>query len=382
MYKHKVHGWQVNYTLYYPDGRELAKYRVTKAKGRAVDILTEAEILERKSIRGELSRGDVTRARRCGLISDAEANLIYGSAVESPTLETLAKTLLADSEVENRPKTHKVNTYRVATVLDWFGRDRTADTVDEDLIKQYRVHRLHAAPASDKNSGRTITPATVNKEIIKLAQMLDIAMRAGSIQANPARGLKPLKDSLGRLPRALSRDEVSRLLETAGTFPSLLDKRAREIMMLYLYTGMRREELIRQRREDVDLRGRKIRIQGDAKGDWTTKARRGRVIGIARAIEPIIEDLPKDGPYLLGGKTQICNPDAMSRAFRRIRDKAGLPQSLTLHTLRHTYITHLIERGVNLKRVQYLAGHARISTTERYTHLVSTDEVVEDRLDF
>ena len=382
LYRHKVHGWQLNYTLYYPDGTERIRYRTLRRKGEAGDLLEEAERLERKCIRGELSRQDALRCQRLGLISTDDAAALYGAAVEPITLDSLARTLLADSRVENRAKTHESNEYRVQTLLAWFGRERTANTITEEDVKEYRAHRLQCVPVNDRRSGRHITPATVNKEVNKLCQMLDIALTRGAIDRNPARSVRPLKEDLGRLPRALSRDEVARLLDAAATFPELLGKRARDIMMLYLYTGMRREELIMQRWEDVDLPARKIRIQGDLEGGWSPKARKARVIGIARQIEPIIEALPYQGAYLLGGEAPLCNPESMSRAFRAIRDKAKLPRSLSLHTLRHTYITHLIERGVNLKRVQYLAGHARISTTERYTHLVSTDEVVEDRLAF
>lgn len=135
-------------------------------------------------------------------------------------------------------------------------------------------------------------------------------------------------------------------------------------------------------RVDVNLERRTITIQASEDGQWTTKTRKARVIGIGQGLLPIIEGLPRSGRYMLGGDEPLCKPGSMSRLFRKVCDKAGLPSAITLHSLRHTYITHLIERGVNLRRVQYLAGHARISTTERYTHLLPTDDIAEDRLEF
>lgn len=83
-----------------------------------------------------------------------------------------------------------------------------------------------------------------------------------------------------------------------------------------------------------------------------------------------------------GGTSPLIKGDGITHAFKKLVKKAGLPPSITLHSLRHTYITHLMEAGVNPRRVQELAGHRDFSTTWRYAHALPSEGVAEDLLDF
>lgn len=380
LYRHKIWGWQLHYTLYFPDRGELKKYKAMKQKGPLVDLLLEAEALERKGLHEEITRADITRYLRLKLISEEEAARILGAAVNIPTLGELKKTLLEDLADNCRPGTQKTNEYRLKTLIGELGENLPADQVTEDLIKQYRRTRLSTTGKSKSK----IAPATVNKEIIKLAQLLDIAQKMGAITVNPARGLPPLKEDLGRLPRAMTKDEIRALLKAARASKDILGGQAYAIMMLYLYTGMRREELLNQLWEDVDLERRLIRIQSSEDGEegWILKTRSARVVGIARKLVPVIQKLKRRGPYLIGDDRPLCIPRSMSRAFDAIVAAAELPENLSLHMLRHTYATHLLMQGEDLRRVQYLMGHARISTTARYLHLIPKKDISEDRLKY
>jgi integrase len=380
LYNHKTHGWRVHYTLYFPDGAELQKDKYPRLKGPAVDLFTEAEVLERKGIRMELTRSDATRFIRLKLLTEAEAARILGAAVTVPTLGELKEDLLEELRIDCRPGTQKTNEYRLATVLSGFGEDLPADRVTEELVRQYRRDRLATVGKGKKK----IAPATVNKEVIKLAQLLDLAVKSGAIAANPARKVSPLKEDLGRLPRAMTKDEIRALLKASRTFPELLGGQAYAVMMLYLYTGMRREELLNQLWADVDLERRQILIQSSEDGEegWIVKTRSARVVGIARKLVPVIKQLEERGAYLIGTDEPLCEPRSMSRAFDLIVARAGLPESLSLHMLRHTYATHLLMQGEDLRRVQYLMGHARISTTARYLHLIPKKDISEDKLKY
>lgn len=390
LYKHKSRGLQLHYTIYFPDGTQASKYRHYHSRPLALDALTDAEQLERMTMRNELSREFALYYQRRRLISQGEADKLFGAAVEIPTLDDLADVCLQRSETECRPDTHHTNYWRIRTVLRYFGPDTPVTHITQETVERYREDRLKGRrlPGDPliipgKGPVRGVSASTVNKEIVKLAQILDVALERKAITTNPARAIKPLKDNLGRMPRALSDKEIQKLLLAAKASTDALGGKAYEIALLYLYTGMRRDELLHLEWNSVDIRTRRITVQSDHDGKtFMVKTRRARVIGMARDIVPIFEQLPREGRYVLGGDGLVEHPDSVTRAFRKIMRRAELPRDITLHSLRHTYITHLVEKGVNPRRVQYLAGHARFATTERYLHVLPSDRIEEDALDF
>lgn len=327
-----------------------------------------------------ITRQDLLFALRLRYVSQQEAEQIGGGhPVEIPTLGELAKQFLGRSEVECRPRVHQTNKARVQHVLDFFGDDLPVNMIATEHIEEYRRCRLEM-PAR-KNSPRKVTPSTVNKEIIKLGQLLDIAVERKAIEDNPARKLKPLRDEGQRIPRALSGDEIKRLSKTAQEQKELFKGWAYEVVLTYLYTGMRRNELLWLEWEDVDLPKRRLTVR--EKEEWTPKPGGKGVVGIARRLrEEVFSKLPREGRFVFGGERPLMSGESATRAFRKLVKKAKLPVSISLHSLRHTYITHLLEQGTSLRRVQDRAGHGEITTTWKYSHALPSDEVIEDRLDF
>jgi len=209
--------------------------------------------------------------------------------------------------------------------------------------------------------------ATVNKELIKLAQILDIAVEMRAIKENPARRVKPLQDKRCRVPRSMTDDEITSLLRTAlkdkdGLFLGC----AYQFTMIFLFTGMRRSELAWLEWDDIDFDYKLIHIH--AKLDWNTKTGRARTVGMAEQIDSILRSLPRSGRFVFdnGRDNPMITAGSLSRSFHRLRKKAELPSQITLHSLRHTYISHLLRAGIDIRRVQELAGHERITTTQRY----------------
>jgi site-specific recombinase XerD len=410
LYRHKQKGWQIHFTLYFPDGTARRKYRYFHNRALAERSLRDIDQLEYNSLKSLLTRDDLTLALRCRYLSQEEAARILNAPVTSPLLGELAQVFLARSEIECRPRSHTVNKIRVEHLLAFFGGECPATGIIRERIEAFRASRLSgSAPLfasqikkSEHVTGRGIfrpvTPTTINKEIIKLAQLLDIALERGAIAQNPARKIKRLRDLRERKPRALTKDEITRLLEAAQAEKKLFRGLAYEVISTYLYTGMRREELIWLEWEDVDLERRKITIQ--AKAEFKTKSGKARIVGIASTLAGIIATLPRTGRYVFGGTSHssparientkermarevpFMKGDGVGHAFRKLVKKSGLPDTITLHSLRHTYITHLMEAGVNPRRVQELAGHGDMSTTWRYAHTLPSHEIDEDRLEF
>jgi integrase len=165
------------------------------------------------------------------------------------------------------------------------------------------------------------------------------------------------------LPRYLTMDEISSLLKA-------IDNPAFKVAVyIYLYTGMRRSELVNLKAQDLDLQNGIIRVRH-------TKSKRDREVNISEDLKKIlIEDLKIDIGSIF---PQWSSPDTMSRLFTKYAIKAGIKsdnkqgKKITLHSLRHSFGTHLRAAGEQLDVIQQLMGHADISTTQIYTKVVDS----------
>lgn len=173
-----------------------------------------------------------------------------------------------------------------------------------------------------------------------------------------------------RIPFVLSQDEVERLLDIQGG--AALDERDRALLELTYSTGLRVSESCRLTIEQIDFDRRLVRVRG--KGD------KERIIPFGKkAASAVRRYLDEGRPLLLKGSRPALlflnnRGSGLSRVgFWKILKKrameAGLPSAVTPHTLRHSFATHLIEGGADLRAVQELLGHASISTTQIYTKL-------------
>ena len=174
-----------------------------------------------------------------------------------------------------------------------------------------------------------------------------------------------------KLPRTLSPGEAERLIEAArGTTPRALRDHA--LVELLYGAGLRVGEAVSLTKADVDLAGRLVRCIG--------KGNKERVVPIGRAaVESTRRYLSRGRPFLdARHRPELflnARGGALTRAgafliLRRLAAKAGLePERVHPHLLRHSFATHLLEGGADLRSVQEMLGHADLSTTELYTHV-------------
>ncbi|MDF9295661.1 MULTISPECIES: site-specific tyrosine recombinase XerD [Geobacillus] len=178
------------------------------------------------------------------------------------------------------------------------------------------------------------------------------------------------------LPKVLSVEEVEALLSAPQT-NTPFGLRDKAMLELLYATGMRVSELVQLNLADVHLTMGFVRCYG--------KGRKERIVPIGRmAIEALIR-------YLEHGRPQLVNPRKRAtealflnhygqrltrqgfwKILKRLAKEAGIEKELTPHTLRHSFATHLLENGADLRAVQELLGHADISTTQMYTHVTKT----------
>jgi integrase/recombinase XerD len=175
---------------------------------------------------------------------------------------------------------------------------------------------------------------------------------------------RPRRDK--KLPVVLSRQEALKLIDT----PTSLKHRA--ILALAYATGIRRNELLTLTFHDIDRHRKVIKVNG--------KGNKQREVSMpGNLLKLLVEYYKRYHPttFLFEGFTPGVRYSSSSIAniVRRSANQAGIKKDVSPHTLRHTFATHMLESGVNLKRLQMLMGHSSIKTTSLYLHLANIDNV-------
>lgn len=199
------------------------------------------------------------------------------------------------------------------------------------------------------------------------------ACREGVLDTNPAAAVRTPKQPRP-LPRHLRPGEVEALVEAASG-PEPLALRDRALLELLYATGLRVGELVSLDWTDVDLSGRVLRVLG--KGGKERMVPFGRPATEAlRAWGAACEEVRRHGgsqseedPIFLNYRGGRLSARSVRRILDRYVDAAAVAAGVHPHTLRHTFATHLLERGADLRAIQELLGHSSLSTTQQYTHL-------------
>jgi site-specific recombinase XerD len=203
-------------------------------------------------------------------------------------------------------------------------------------------------------------PLTVRRKLWVLSSFFGFLQDMGHVSGNPARRL-PLPRLEQQVPVTLTEADAQRLLEAAQR------PWHKCLVVLLLSTGMRRSEIAQISLEDVDLENRQLLVHG--------KGAKERVVPLAdQAASAIEQYLPhrvqtQSHRLFVSQFGEPISGRAISRMLARTLAKAGLSgRGITPHKLRHTFATHLIRSGADIRTVQELLGHADIGTTARYLH--------------
>jgi integrase/recombinase XerD len=214
------------------------------------------------------------------------------------------------------------------------------------------------------------SPATLQRKAACLRSFYRHLRREGTITHDPTADLRAPKKSQ-KLPQVLSRDEVARLLATPrGTSASALRDRA--ILELMYACGLRASEATGLELRDIDLEAGLVRASG--------KGSKERIVPVgAEAIAATKAWLERGRPKLVGLAPEPhlfvnhrgagLTRQGLYKIVQRHARAAGLEGKMSPHTLRHTFATHLLSGGCDLRAVQEMLGHADIATTQIYTHL-------------
>jgi integrase/recombinase XerD len=215
-----------------------------------------------------------------------------------------------------------------------------------------------------------VAPATLQRKIACLRSFYRHLRRDGTLDRDPTSQLRAPR-SRARLPKVLSRDEVVRLLQQPrGT--SLAAIRDRALLETMYACGLRASEAISLELSQLDLEAGIVRARG--------KGSKERIVPIgSKALESLGVYLEKARPRLVGPRDEMrvfvnlrgggLSRQGLYKIVQRHARSAGLERRMSPHTLRHTFATHLLAGGCDLRSLQEMLGHADIGTTQVYTHL-------------
>ena len=210
---------------------------------------------------------------------------------------------------------------------------------------------------------------SVGRAVHAIRGLFRFAVREGRLHADPMENLKAPR-TLKALPRFLTGAQVDAVLDAPDT-GTLRGVRDRAILEVLYATGLRVSELTALRPADVDLelgvvtcfgKGRKERIvpMGETAQHWVQRYRTQLAASSKEAASSFLFPNPRGGRLSRMGLWGIVRRHAVA---------AGVARTLTPHVLRHSFATHLLERGADLRALQAMLGHADISTTQIYTHV-------------
>jgi integrase/recombinase XerD len=354
-------GYRIYWRLYLPNGTYKEKYKTSKSKTNLQEILPDVMKIETLSRRNELSNQDLVRALNLRIINRDEIKSLspYG---EDPANHYLPE-LRADFETKSKAESsttycHGANLSK-ANILDEAFKDTSLRNISPEHIEKFRADRKKA-----------VTNTTINQDLKALRKYLDIAVNKGYIKENPARKVKLLREPKNRIPRCFYPDELKQFFKAIKNFKHFLHGDFSFIVRFLIYTGLRRSELCNLKPENIKLHLRQIHLLG--------KGQKARVVGINKSLIPELKKRIKN-EYIID---HSIHPSSISRAFKVACRRINLPNALTLHSLRHTYISYLLQKGVPPKLVRELAGHFSLSITDRYTHALPSNKIIEDVLDF
>ena len=223
-------------------------------------------------------------------------------------------------------------------------------------------------------SDNKYAPKSVARKISVLKDFFKFLYSEKEISSNPAADLTQPKQEKP-LPKFLTPDEVNRLLETAQKKNEISFQRAAVMLELIYACGLRVSELVALPENCFNFDKRQILVRG--------KGSKERLIPVAeRTIKTILDYLSLREEFIRGRKSIWLFPsyskqghitrDAFFKSLKNLAVESGIsPEKVTPHVLRHSFATHLLNNGADLRSVQQMLGHSSITTTEIYTHILN-----------
>ncbi len=204
---------------------------------------------------------------------------------------------------------------------------------------------------------RRVAPSTFNQAVWAVRLFFrEVLKREAGLE-----GLQYCQRTQHTLPQVLSAEEVLRVLDSTSGL------RERALLETAYAAGLRLGEVMRLKLSDIDGQRMTIRVEQG-------KGRKDRYVMLSAALLETLraywrEARPREFLFPGHGGKRPLHESVAQRVFKAAREKAGIRKRVSFHTLRHSFATHLLESGTNVRTIQALLGHRSLGTTQRYTHL-------------
>ena len=290
------------------------------------------------------------------------------SAVPAPRVADLMLDFLGYLELERGLSRNTLEAYR--SDLQQYGEFLARRRLDPLRITSTELASFVFELAEGRDGRPSVAPATLQRKVACLRSFYRHLRIERMIEHDPAAELRGPR-TRARLPQVLTRDEVTRLLaQPKGSSPSALRDRA--LLETMYACGLRASEVIGIELSELDLVSGILRARG--------KGSKERIVPIgSKAIASLREYLERGRPRLVGLRDEALvfvnlrgaplSRQGLYKIVQRHAGTAGLAHRMSPHTLRHSFATHLLAGGCDLRSLQEMLGHADIATTQVYTHL-------------
>jgi integrase/recombinase XerD len=313
-------------------------------------------------------------------MSTSEQSTFEKGIAVPPELENEIQEFIDHTRVERGFSENTAQAYHrdLMQYALWLGREGVvkATSVEPSHVLRF-AHILRAAQYTHATKGKLYSPTSIARKLAAVRSWHRFLAREKEY-SDPSAKMDAAKLPR-RLPRVLSKEQVRALL-AAPVASTLEGVRDRALLELLYGCGLRASELCGLRENDVDAKGGFVRCTG--KGD------KMRVVPVGEAARAALENylsfsrpkllerrsanrrvrrLPSE--LFLGDKGQTLSRVTLYQIVREHAERAALPDWVTPHTLRHSFATHLLQGGADLRAIQEMLGHVDIATTQIYTHV-------------
>jgi integrase/recombinase XerC len=220
--------------------------------------------------------------------------------------------------------------------------------------------------------GRKLKKVSINRKVSSLRAFYKYLLREGMIKSNPAQGVQTPKMEK-YMPVFLSVDEVFELLNAFQGNNSASDLRDQAMLELFYSSGLRLAELAGLDTEDVNFNAALVKLRGKGKKERIVPVGAPALEAIRRYLS-VTEDLRKEhsadlfsGALFLNTRGKRITTRSIARIVDTATVKSGIGRKISPHALRHSFATHLLSAGADLRSIQEMLGHESLSTTQKYT---------------